>query len=247
MSLQIHPPATPTTLGLLDRWAVEVPYSPEAYLIPCPSEDFARGVAFALARIPEGWGAFAPATEAPVGVDAPQIPLPPPLPLEPVIEAPTPLPVISTPAVGIVAETPQPIGSALPPDAPPTWEEFKQLSDKRAENKLQWWCEQGWTEGGLARLWGLSPGAVSSRRVQIRARLARAAEANGEAPMPIAAPPKAEVDTPPPQQPTTSLFDLGLRGMSFADACQTLCLSPSQARHREWKEGQTQRYQESRK
>lgn len=227
--LLIHPPATPTTLGLLDRWAVEVPYSPEHYLIPCPSEEYARGVAFALARVPEGWSAFAPVSDAPVGVEATEIPQPPPSTPEPVVEAPTPLPVIPTPEV-----EKSKIGSTLPPDAPATWEEFKTLSDKRAENKLQWWCSQGWTEGGLGRLWGLKPGVVTSRRGQIRERLRKAEQ-------PVADP------TPKVEQPPATLFDLGLRGMTFSDACQTLGLTPSQARHLEWKEGQTQRFQASRK
>ena len=258
--IQLYPPATDTTLGLLGRFCLGVPTSRGEFLVPCPSEEFARGALSVLQSLPPSvWETLAPAGEPPVpvaatpaGVEATIIPQTPPTPPEPVVEAPRPQSVISTAPVENKIDT-----SKLPETAPPTWEGFKNLSDAKAESLLSWWLTQGYTEGGLARLYGLSAGAVTSRRTQIRGRLLRAKEANARTDRPLAAPeiPKTPIapsktetpvlEAPEPSRPLGEpIYELGRRGMDFQSSCRALKLDPTKQNHLVWKEGQYDRAME---
>ena len=269
--IQLYPPATDTTLGLLDRFCLGVPTSRGEFLIPCPSEEFARGALSVLQSLPPSvWETLAPAGEPPVpvaatpaGVGATGIPQTPLTPPTVVCEAPRPQSVISTAPVEIRRGK---VHDKLPHDAPPTWGEFKLLPDAEAESRIVGWLRRGWTEGGLSRLYGLSAGAVTSRRQQIRARLIRLAEmpvAATDRPLPAPETPKPtpsapvitdqtlgerlDAELPPPERtPGTALYELGRRGMAFIPACQALSLEPSKALHLEWKEGQYDRACEER-
>lgn len=275
MTIAFYPPATDTTLGLLNRFCLGVPTSRGEFLIPCPSEEFARGALSVLQSLPPSvWETLAPAGEPPIpvaatpaGVESTESLQTAPSAPEPICEAPRPQSVISTAPVEIRR------GKAhdkLPHDAPATWEEFKLLPDAEAESRIVGWLRRGWTEGGLSRLYGLSAGAVTSRRQQIRARLIRNREL--DAPLPVAATdrpleatetpkstPSAPANTaqalgemldaelPPPERtPGTALYELGRRGMAFIPACKALSLEPSKALHLEWKEGQYDRACEER-
>ena len=266
--INLLPPATETTVGLLDRWCVEVT-GETPWIIPCLDESFAKGALTVLRSLPpEVLSTLAPKAPIPVaatpaGVESTESLQTAPSAPEPICEAPRPQSVISTAPVEIRR------GKAhdkLPHDAPATWEEFKLLPDAEAESRIVGWLRRGWTEGGLSRLYGLSAGAVTSRRQQIRARLIRLADMPVAATdRPLAAPetPKAapsapvtttrdlgemlDAELPPPERtPGTALYELGRRGMAFIPACQALSLEPSKALHLEWKEGQYDRACEER-
>lgn len=274
--IQLYPPATDTTLGLLDRWCIEIT-GETPWIVPCLDESFAKGALTVLRSLPpEVLSTLAPkapilVAATPEGVESTEIPETPPTPPEPVVEAPRPQSVISTSEVENPRQRRGLRHDRLPADAPQTWSGFKDLGDRAAEDLLIDLLRRGYTEGGLSKLYGLSQGAVTSRRAQIRDRLHRKRDldtpsvpvaASGH-PLPAPETPKTTPSTPvtttrdlgamldaeiPPLErtPGTALYELGRRGMAFIPACQALSLEPSKALHLEWKEGQYDRACEER-
>lgn len=261
MSIAYYPPATHTTLGLLDRWCLGVPTSQGEFLIPCSSEEFARGALCILQSLdPVAWESLAaglphvPAAAQPMGVGDTQVSL----------TAPSVSRTVAQPPRAPVSTLPfkQPKGAVLPDWAPQDWEGVKALGTGALDLFIRL-NAAGYPDNRISTLYGQSAAGVLSRRQRLTERVFRERQAATdlappapETPDPTPNAPEEEAPVLEPQvelvvpepvalsvtpyetpTPRTPLYELGRRGMEFGPACRALRLEPNKDRHKEWKEG----------